>query len=416
MTFDTIIIGGGLSGLITGVSLAKRGQKCLIVSSGQSALHFFSGSFELYGCDSNPLEAIARLDSSHPYGKLGVEAVRSLAERVPSLFEEMNITLLGSAERNHYRLTPLGQLKPAWLTVEEYLRVEEPKQTPWKRVAILNIDGFLDFQPNFVASGLAKQGVESVVANISLPELERLRNNPTEMRATNIAKALVGETLEHLACEINAASKDVEAVLMPTVVGLMDGAAVEELRRMVERPLHFIATFPPSVPGIRTQITLRKYFQELGGVYMLGDTVESGIVEDGRLQSIRTANHGAVEFKARNFVLATGSFFSHGIVATSERIYEPILGLDVDAAGVRSEWYDRNLFNAQPYMGFGVATDAEFRVSKQGQILENMYAVGAVLSGCNSIKESSGAGVSILTSLYVADRILNKQGGEYGAE
>ncbi|MBO7169118.1 MAG: glycerol-3-phosphate dehydrogenase subunit GlpB, partial [Rikenellaceae bacterium] len=389
MNFDTIIIGGGLSGLITGVSLSKKGQKCLIISSGQSALHFFSGSFELYGCKGNPLEAIARLDSSHPYGKLGVDTVRSLAERVPSLFKEMNITLRGSAERNHYRVTPLGLLKPAWLTVDEYLRVENPQQTHWKRVAILNIDGFLDFQPNFVASSLAKQGIDSVVVNLTLPELERLRNNPTEMRATNIAKALVGETLEHLACEINAASKDFEAVLMPTVVGLMDGAAVEELKKMVNKPLHFIATFPPSVPGIRTQITLRKYFQELGGVYMLGDTVESGVIENGRVQSIRTANHGSMEFKARNFVLATGSFFSHGIIATSERIYEPIIGLDIDASGVRSEWYDRNLFNAQPYMNFGVATDAEFRVSKQGQTLSNMYAVGAVLSGCNSIKEGS---------------------------
>jgi glycerol-3-phosphate dehydrogenase subunit B len=67
-------------------------------------------------------------------------------------------------------------------------------------------------------------------------------------------------------------------------------------------------------------------------------------------------------------------------------------------------------------MNFGVATDAEFRVSKEGQTLSNMYAVGAVLSGCNSIKEGSGAGVSILTSLYVADRIIKEQGGEYGAE
>ncbi|MBO5759059.1 MAG: FAD-binding protein, partial [Rikenellaceae bacterium] len=155
MTFDTIIIGGGLSGLITGISLSKMGQKCLIISLGQSALHFFSGSFELYGCEGNPLEAIARLDFSHPYGKLGVDTVKSLAERVPALFEQMNITLRGSAEKNHYRMTPLGLLKPAWLTVDEYLRVESPSKMPYKRVAILNIEHFLDFHPEFMASGLA---------------------------------------------------------------------------------------------------------------------------------------------------------------------------------------------------------------------------------------------------------------------
>ncbi|MBR2399964.1 MAG: glycerol-3-phosphate dehydrogenase subunit GlpB [Alistipes sp.] len=412
MKFDTIIIGGGLSGLMTGIALSKSGQRCLIISSGQSALHFFSGSFELYGCDGNPLKAIAGLNESHPYSKVGALKVEELAERVPAMFGEMGISLVGTHLRNHYRVTPLGFLKPAWLTLEEYARVESAEQMPWRKVAVMNIEGFLDFQPDFVAAGCAKRGVECAVCNISLPELERLRNNPTEMRATNIAKELVGEVLERLAQKINEASADVEAVLLPTVVGLLDKSAIEQLRRMVNKPIHFIATLPPSVPGIRTQITLRKYFQSLGGVYMLGDTVKCGTIVEGRLQSICSANHGDVEFEADNFVLATGSFFSHGIVATSEQVYEPILGLDVDAAGVRSEWYDRNLFNPQPYMTFGVATDKTLRVSKEGVTLQNMYAVGAALSGCNPIKEGCGAGVAILTSLYVADEILNKNQGD----
>ena len=47
MKYNTIIIGGGMGGLITGISLLRQGQKVAVISSGQSALHFNSGSFGL---------------------------------------------------------------------------------------------------------------------------------------------------------------------------------------------------------------------------------------------------------------------------------------------------------------------------------------------------------------------------------
>ena len=160
MKFDTIIIGGGLCGLTAGIELTRKGQKCLIVSSGQSALHFFSGSFELCSLSDNPYEAISSFDERHPYSRIGIESVRDLAAEVKPFFKEIGITLKGTKDANHWRITPLGVLKRAWLTMDEYATVPSDGVMPWKKVAVLNVDGFLDFHTSFIAAGLEENGVE----------------------------------------------------------------------------------------------------------------------------------------------------------------------------------------------------------------------------------------------------------------
>ena len=412
MKFDTIIIGGGLAGLTAGIELSRKGQKCLIVSSGQSALHFFSGSLALCSLSDNPYDAIAALGAEHPYSKIGIERVKELSAGVKTFFKEVGATFKGAKDANHWRNTPLGVLKRTWLTLDEYATFPSTGEVPWKKVALLNVDGFLDFHTSYIAAGLAEKGVETVVKSVTLPELERLRNNPTEMRSTNIAKTLTGDVLGAFAARINEHAKDVDAVLMPAVVGLTGCTEVVKLRELVARPLHFLATLPPSVPGIRLQLMLKKHFQKLGGTYMLGDSVVSGEFENGVLKSIKTANHGDVVFVADNFILASGSFFSKGLASAIDGVTEPVFGLDVDSIAERAQWYKKDMFEAQPYMSFGVATDKSFKVKKNGQTIENLYAVGSILSGFNAMKEGCGAGVALLTAMQVSSNILQSSVNE----
>lgn len=414
MRYDTIIIGGGISGLISGIQLTKAGQKVAIISSGQSALHFNSGSMALMGRKGNadvkhPLEAIAELPENHPYSRIGLDEIKTLLPQVKPLFAEAGITLTGSEDTNHYRLTPIGMFKPAWLSMLGYATIEDPKKINWGQVAIANLAGYVDFYPDFLSRGLNAAGIECVTRTFSVPQLDMLRKSSTEMRATNIARFITGNTINDLAKELNRIATETKAdtILMPAIIGLFDEEPVKLLREKVIRPLYFVSTMPMSLGGMRAQILLRKYFQQLGGTYFIGDSVVKGNLENGHLTSINTVNLGEMSLEADNFILATGSFFSHGIESNPASIYEPIFGLDVNASSQRAEWYEPDLYKDQRYMTFGVKTDNSLRVYKDGKRIDNLRAIGAVMGGHDALKEESGGGVAILSAMKAASDIIN---------
>ena len=416
MRFDTIIIGGGLSGLTCGIALAERGQRCAIVSTGQSALHFCSGSFDFLGYVNGfdvetPATTLAKvIPAGHPYARIGADRAIAIARTVPDFFSRMGVKVNGSIERNHYRITPLGIMKPTWLSLDDFNVIAEKANLPWKKVSIQNIAGFLDFHTAFVADNFERIGTRCTVTAFSTPELERLRTNPSEMRSANIARIFEGndDLISRCADIINRNAADAEAVVLPAVFGLLDSHAVEVLKAALRLPVCFIPVLPPSVPGIRTQLIMRRRFEELGGTYLLGDSVTATHLEGCKVLSISTANLGNNALSADNFVLATGSFFSHGIEAHPDKVVEPLFGADVDAAADRDNWYCHDLFGEQPYMNFGVATDGGLRATKGGNAISNLFVAGAVLSKFNPIKEASGAGVSIVTAMHVADIITKK--------
>ena len=199
-----------------------------------------------------------------------------------------------------------------------------------------------------------------------------------------------------------------EAVLLPAVLGIDRRDAAAQLERQAGRPVAMVATLPPSVPGLQAQLQLRRYFQQSGGVYMLGDTAMRYEAEGGRITALYTADHGDIAFEADSYVLATGSYFSQGLVAGMDGVREPLFGLDVACAADRGAWYDRDLFAAQPFELFGVKCDEHLRGLRDGRAVENLYVIGAGLAGFNPVKEGCGAGVSMLTALAAAERILNE--------
>lgn len=416
MRFDTVIIGGGLAGLICGIRLQKAGKKCAIISAGQSAMHFSSGTFDLLGRMpdgtpvSDPLEAVRKLDKDHPYSIIGAETVVGYAAEVPGFLDSCGIKVKGNNETNSWRITPTGERKPAWLTLSDFTPLSSKDERIGAKALIVNILGYLDFNTKFLADSFERQGTICRISSIKLEEMERLRKNPSEMRSTNIARVMDRDGVwEKAADQVKTMIKDEDVVVLPAVFGLKNAETVDMIREKIGVKTVFVATMPPSVPGIRSQMTLKAEFERNGGRFFLGDNVvEADFNDDGSVKSIATSNFDDIRVYADDFVLATGSFFSKGLIATPEKVYEPVFGADLTYADKRDGWFDRNFWNRQNYISFGAKVSGTLNAFINGKEISNLYAIGSLIGGANTLYEGCGGGVAIISALKAADIILQK--------
>ncbi|MGU3523571.1 glycerol-3-phosphate dehydrogenase subunit GlpB [Enterobacteriaceae bacterium C23F] len=412
MKFDTVIIGGGLAGLLCGLELTRQGLRCAIISRGQSGLHFSSGSLDLLAhspdCTTeSALEALAATEPTHPYSLLGKTQVLAYARRTEALLSECGITMQGDIGQPHQRITPIGILRQAWLTPEDIALA--PKKG--ERIAVVGISGFLDFQPHLVAASLRKTGAHADALEIELPQLDALRENASEFRSVNLARVLDGDNQsQSLLSALLPIAKQYDRILMPACFGLQDNTLWRGLNESLPCPLSLLPTLPPSVPGIRLHTALQRQFVKNGGVWLAGDAVTDVIHDGQNVSAISTRNHGEIPLRSRFTVLASGSFFSNGLVASRQGVSEPVLGLDVLQTAPRESWSRSDFFEPQPWQRFGVKTDSSLRASLNGETFNNLFAIGGVLAGFDGLSQGCAGGVSAVTALHVARQITELSG------
>ncbi|PKQ75475.1 glycerol-3-phosphate dehydrogenase subunit GlpB [Aeromonas sobria] len=422
MKFDNIVIGGGMAGLSAALRLVEAGQKTLLMASGQSALHFSSGSVDLLESEGDPrttLPAFMAAHPDHPYSKVGMDNIEASLADLQRHCAEQGLPLVHN-ETNHQRLTPIGTLKRTWLSPDTCACVTD---APIPDALLLaTMEGFRDFHPALAAANLATHPrfahCRVLTGEIRLPQLAEFSRNPHEFRSADIARLFDKQTggkyplVAELACEISrmvqeSGVPDCRHIVLPACLSLgLVGPRLAELEQRTGCTIKEVATMPPSLIGMRMQEALKRRFMALGGTFLTSERVLGARYEGDRVIGVHSQNGDDQLFEADNFVLASGSFFSRGLESRLRGIREPIFNADVLSLEERDAWAGRRLFDHHPFMGFGVKTDDKLRVLRGGKPLVNLYGAGSVLAHYDPIKEGSGSGVAVATGWQAAGHIL----------
>ena len=427
MKYDALIIGGGLAGLTCGIRCAEAGLRTAILSGGMNSLHFSSGSIDLAGYDEDgevvkkpfdQVKKICRTRKDHPYAKAGLPVIKKAMDFFIKKTSSAGLTLNHNADMNHFHITGLGMLKPAYLSQESVfgprgLEVVNSRE----KIAIMNFKGFRDYYPEQTAAYLKKNRIfadrEIVLGEVSLPWYMNTQRNLHEFRSTDLARIFETEKyLPRIAEEIRRAAGDATTVSLPAFLGINNYRAIRKrLEEMTGKFIYEIPTLPPSILGLRIDHALKDSFIGHGGDFIAGERAESGPSDSGMLEYINTRNTGREAVSAKFYVLATGSFFSGGLTSDSQKIMEPVFNFKVNADGKRSKWYSWFLFDAKshPFLSYGVETDKNFNpVNGMGRTVKNVFCAGAVLSGYDPVRESCGGGVAISSGFACAEKIIGE--------
>ena len=282
MKFDSLIIGGGLAGLVCGIRCAQAGLKTGIVSRGESGLAFASGTIDVLGIDvdgqilEDPFTGIEQLikeKPDHPYAKLGVASVIAALEWFKQLSATMEMPYQPLMEgANHQRFTALGALRPTYLAPVSMAKLPVLQTAgSIKRIAVINVEGFRDFQPDLAAGNLRMQPefsqVDIISRTIKLPS--RILNNrdPNIMRSVELSRQLDNDlAISILAKEIKTAVGEADLIMIPSVLSMDHGIErARQLSEMTGYKVCELATLPPSLPGLRLSNRLHRRFNRLGG-------------------------------------------------------------------------------------------------------------------------------------------------------
>jgi glycerol-3-phosphate dehydrogenase len=416
---EVLIVGGGLSGLVSALVLSANRKKTRIITKGWGSLYWGSGCIDLLGCSpfddvkvvSSPLKTIEELVTrfpDHPYAYVGLDTIHEALEFLKRVSREMDYPLEGTIHDNWLIPTAIGSIHPACLVPVTMTAGNVNDHDP---MLIIGIEGFLDFFPGLVSSNLNSQGILSNHKTIRLASLEKHRL----INGIMLARLFESEDFRD---EVVRAIKPIIGragrIGLPAVLGVNSAAKVhEDIQEKLGCPIFEIPGIPPSIPGIRLHNHIADQISIHGGkIYDGMDVIHFEADQDELTKLYSEAASRVKPHGSKIFVLATGGILGGGLILHQNGdMRDTALKLPIRHNLERNQWFSGEFISdaGHPIFRAGIHINHEFKpIDETGQVyFNNLYAVGNLLGNADPVREISSGGIALATAYKLA-KLLTK--------
>ena len=394
---DVIVIGGGLAGLMAAAAAADNGQKVSLLTYGSGSLPLASGAIDILNSKA-PDAAIQLVLENHPYKKIGLKNIDAATKFFVDVMTKADLPYVGRLSAQIPIVTAVGTLKYSCLVPES---MEATNLAAKKKIFVVEIKGLKDFYAAMIADNLKKYFPEKIFETAKL-DLNLLGGR--DITCMDAAQILTGnEQILADGLKTLDATED-DAIVIPPILGLEGNSSRAAVKSQLRAQIFETTCLPPSPPGIRLQRAFIKFLQRSGVRIFENSKVVRGVVEGKKVTGVVVENSVREKiFRAKKFILATGGFYSGGIVMREfDNPIEPIFDLPVFYPSGAEKWSNKNLFSKIPqnFSMTGIFTDENLNpIDGDGKVLfENLHVVGANLGGVDKIFERSAGGISIASA------------------
>ena len=408
--YDIAVIGTGMAGMAAAVFAANRGISTAIVGPlGES--WFTSGLIDLMGIHPiaaattwrDPwaaIDAVAEDIPGHPYARLRKEDIKAALLEFFTFLNDAGLPYRYEDDRNSNLITAFGAVKTT-------LGVP---QTMWSGVTafsrrspclVVDLQGLKGFSARLLVERLKSEwpGLKAV----SIPSL--YGDQVHEINPVPLARDL--ETPEHrqrFADFIRPHAKHVEFIGLPAVLGIGEAEkVVQEISKLLGKPVFEIPAMPPSIPGMRLkEVFLR--FLPARGVHCLFQkhVLKAAATSAGEFLLDIGRTEPEDRIRAEGVLLATGRFLGGGLQSGRETIKEPIFNLPVFQPDRRKHWHSDRFFEPGGHAvnQAGLETDGMLRPldSTGHPAFAKLFAAGIILAHQDWTRMKCGSGLSVATA------------------